>query len=76
MQDLYQAHAWTLMLMTVLRRVVDTGDAAARSARLEGQGSDARVSIDPELWANYRRQTIVAGLGSMGIPGNGSARSN
>ena len=65
-----------LILATMLADVCRLGDAAARTARLQGQGSDARVTVDPEAWAQYRSKTIRAGLGAFGLPGPVSRRNN
>lgn len=65
-----------LLLASALAEVCQLGDAAARTARLEGQGTDARVTVDPEAWAKYRRRTIRAGLGAFGLPSTFESRNN
>lgn len=65
-----------LILARMLAEVCILGDAAARSAKLQGVGDDARVTVDPDAWAAYRTRTIRAGLGAFGLPGPVSRRNN
>lgn len=65
-----------LILATMLAEVCALGDACARTASLQGVGDDARVAVDPQAWAEYRKRTIRAGLGAFGLPGPVSRRNN
>lgn len=72
--DAYQSLA--LILARMLAEVCAMGDTCARSAKLQGVGDDARVTVDPQAWAAYRTKTIRAGLGAFGLPGQVSRRNN
>lgn len=71
------SYAWTLLLTSMLRRIVETGDAAARGATMAGLETDhPYVQVSPDAWVAYRRATMIAGLASAGIPGDGSTHTN
>lgn len=65
-----------LILARMLSEICHLGDSCARTARLQGVGDDARVTVDPQAWAAYRTRTIRAGLGAFGLPGPVSRRNN
>lgn len=65
-----------LILARMLAEVCHLGDKAAQTAKLQGVGDKARVTVDPEAWARYRTKTIRAGLGAFGLPGPVNRRNN
>lgn len=68
--------ALTLTLGNMLRRIVETGDAAARAATVVGlEYGQPYVQVEPAAWIAYRAATMMAGLASAGIP-NGGPRNN